>query len=166
MSVMDLLIKNMTEAGCEVHRASGAVAAAGIMSEATGSRQALMAASPLVERVWEHLEWEAVSFSRAPEAPLGLFEADAAVAETGSLLSFDTSVDIRLASTLPLEVFALVSSRRVLETLSQAVDGSDSPLRALITGPSSTGDIENVHQVGVHGPHRLVVIMVDEEEAN
>ena len=35
---------------------------------------------------------------------------------------------------------------------------------AFITGPSRTADIERVLTIGVHGPERLIVVVVDEFE--
>jgi len=37
----------------------------------------------------------------------------------------------------------------------------DTRYLALITGPSRTADIERVLTIGVHGPGRLVVLLVD-----
>ena len=33
---------------------------------------------------------------------------------------------------------------------------------AMITGPSRTADIERVLTIGVHGPKRLIIILVDD----
>ena len=35
----------------------------------------------------------------------------------------------------------------------------------LITGPSRSGDIEQTIQLGAHGPKRLLVLLVDEGQA-
>ena len=35
---------------------------------------------------------------------------------------------------------------------------------SFITGPSRTADIERVLTIGVHGPERLIVVLVDEFE--
>ena len=35
---------------------------------------------------------------------------------------------------------------------------------SFITGPSRTADIERVLTIGVHGPERLIIVVVDEFE--
>jgi L-lactate dehydrogenase complex protein LldG len=46
----------------------------------------------------------------------------------------------------------------------QRVDPRKSAYLAFITGPSRTADIERVLTIGVHGPARLIIILVDDVE--
>jgi L-lactate dehydrogenase complex protein LldG len=45
-------------------------------------------------------------------------------------------------------------------------EGEEFPPRTvtLITGPSRTSDIEKTSYVGIHGPHRLHIILVDGQD--
>jgi L-lactate dehydrogenase complex protein LldG len=44
------------------------------------------------------------------------------------------------------------------------VDPRKSAYLSFITGPSRTADIERVLTIGVHGPERLVIVLVDNLE--
>jgi L-lactate dehydrogenase complex protein LldG len=75
--------------------------------------------------------------------------------------------DKRLVSTLPPLHIALVSASAVLPglpALIERVDPRESAYLAFITGPSRTADIERVLTIGVHGPARLIIILVDDVE--
>jgi L-lactate dehydrogenase complex protein LldG len=76
-------------------------------------------------------------------------------------------VDKRLVSTLPLLHIALISTASMLPDLPALLNRID-PLKSaylsFITGPSRTADIERVLTIGVHGPERLIIVMVDDPE--
>ncbi|HEY6798646.1 MAG TPA: lactate utilization protein [Kineosporiaceae bacterium] len=106
-----------------------------------------------------------VSRESAAGALVGISQLDWGIAETGSIAQDATSVDARLVSTLPTTHIALLPSDRLVPDLRAflAVQGpSDANYLSVITGPSRTADIERVLTIGVHGPERLVVIVVDE----
>lgn len=162
-NLTDILAENLREAGCEVHVVSSTGAARSVLAQSTGHRQVLASPSDLVSGLLGDGDWDLLPFTGADVAPIGLFEADGAVSETGSLFSVDDRLEVRLASTLPPEVFALVRSGNVVRSLEEAMALPSISFLGFITGPSSTGDIEAIHQVGVHGPHRMVVIILTEE---
>jgi L-lactate utilization protein LutC len=89
-------------------------------------------------------------------------EADAAIAETGSLVfSSDKGRPVQ-AGLLPAHHVALVSSENIYETLDDyfsTVAASPPTNITLETGPSRTADIELTLTIGVHGPGRLTVIV-------
>jgi L-lactate dehydrogenase complex protein LldG len=92
---------------------------------------------------------------------------DWALANTGTLVQSADEVDKRLVSTLPPVHIAFVSTAALLPDLPavfQQVDPRRSAYISLITGPSRTADIERVLTIGVHGPERLIIILVDELE--
>ena len=95
----------------------------------------------------------------------GLTSADAAIAETGSLLLDARAERHRLLSLVPPVHIALVPASRLVGSLGDAFGaGGDGPGPAwtLITGPSRTADIELTLVVGVHGPRALhVVVLTD-----
>ncbi|MFZ5652017.1 MAG: LutC/YkgG family protein [Bacillota bacterium] len=104
---------------------------------------------------------------QSEDADIGLSEMLAAVAETGSLAGDCTSLGSRLVSTLPPVHVALVPAGNIAATPGDAIKmicagGRPPGYLSFITGPSRTADIERVLTIGVHGPEKLYVILVDE----
>lgn len=101
----------------------------------------------------------------AADSLVGISEMEYALADTGSLVADQTSVNERLVSTLPVIHIAIVGTDRILEdktAVFKKIRPENSSYIAFITGPSRTADIERVLTIGVHGPKRLVIIFVDE----
>ncbi|HRK71401.1 MAG TPA: lactate utilization protein [Micropepsaceae bacterium] len=98
------------------------------------------------------------------DLPAGVSMADAAIAETGSLLFFSGANSPVLAHFLPDIHFALVKRSTILPGLNDAL--ALARARAMpstvnfITGPSRSGDIEQTLELGAHGPRQLVVIVL------
>jgi L-lactate dehydrogenase complex protein LldG len=105
-----------------------------------------------------------VTRDSAASAKVGISRADWAVADTGSLAQDATKVEERLVSTLPPLHVAFVGAERIVPDLAALLEKL-SPQKvgylALVTGPSRTADIERVLTIGVHGPARLVIAVVD-----
>jgi L-lactate dehydrogenase complex protein LldG len=103
----------------------------------------------------------------AAEAKVGISQMDWALANTGTLVQTADAVDQRLVSTLPPLHIAIVSTQSLLPDLPAVlarIDPRKSAYLAFITGPSRTADIERVLTIGVHGPGRLMIVMVDDLE--
>ncbi len=103
----------------------------------------------------------------AAEAKVGVSQMDWALANTGTLVQRADAVDKRLVSTLPLLHIAVVSTAALLPdlpSLLNRIDPRQSAYLSFITGPSRTADIERVLTIGVHGPERLIIVMVDDLE--
>jgi L-lactate dehydrogenase complex protein LldG len=101
----------------------------------------------------------------ASEAKVGISQLEWALANTGTLVQAADAPDTRLVSMLPPLHIALVSTRALLPDLPAVltrVDPRRTGYLAFITGPSRTADIERVLTIGVHGPGRLIILMVDE----
>ncbi len=97
------------------------------------------------------------------EAALTVQEMPAAIAETGSIISWSAGGAVVQANLLPPRHVALISSARIFKDLSEffASFGGRLPSNVtLITGPSRTADIEQILLTGVHGPERLDVVIV------
>lgn len=148
----------LKEAGVSEAPQSGAVWAAGLFLDEAG-RADLRAKVP-------GITFE-VTREGSAAARVGISEVDWAIAGTGTLVQDATAVEKRLASTLPPIHVALIGTDRILEDM----DGVLERLRpeqldyiAFITGPSRTADIERVLTIGVHGPERLIVVVIDEFE--
>jgi L-lactate dehydrogenase complex protein LldG len=87
------------------------------------------------------------------------------IAETGGLLLTPGPLEPRLLSLVPPVHLALLRADRIFDTLFQAFRelgwNQSLPNNALvISGPSKTADIEQTLAYGVHGPKRLIVVLV------
>ena len=99
----------------------------------------------------------------------GITGAQWAIAETGTLVLESDSERHRLASLVPPLHIVLVDSKTIVHTLGEVLRrlagyGRDQISRTVtfITGPSRTSDIELTLAIGVHGPARLNVIVIEE----
>ena len=95
---------------------------------------------------------------------VGISTAQAAIAETGTLILDSTCERHRLVSLVPPVHIAIVNASTICDTLSDALallrkDKEISPAVTFITGPSRTADIELTLAIGVHGPQELYVIV-------
>jgi len=109
-------------------------------------------------------------------ADIGITSCTWALAETGTLVVAHEFGNERVASLVPPVYLAIVSKEQIVADLFDAfdrlgerfqrrADGSWPSNVTLITGPSKTGDIESKLVVGVHGPGKWHVIVVDEKPA-
>ncbi|MBE7529813.1 MAG: lactate utilization protein [Chloroflexi bacterium] len=95
-------------------------------------------------------------------ADAGLTSADAALAETGTVILTSGPGKSRLASLLPPVHIALVPITALTTDLFTWAASFNRQLPAnlnFISGPSKTADIEQTMAVGVHGPKRFIVIL-------
>jgi L-lactate dehydrogenase complex protein LldG len=95
---------------------------------------------------------------------VGVSTAQAAIAETGTLVLDSAYERHRLVSLVPPVHIAVVNASAIVETLSDALtllqkDKEISPAITFITGPSRTADIELTLTIGVHGPRELYVVV-------
>lgn len=103
------------------------------------------------------------------DASLGLSMGRLAVAETGSVLLSEPSLEDRSVGMLTLAhaticptavlVASLDDAAPVMRELSLANGGAFS---TLVTGPSRTADIERVLTVGVQGPGKIMTLFIDD----
>lgn len=95
---------------------------------------------------------------------VGITRAQAAIAETGTLVLDSSCERNRLISVVPPVHIAIVAASRIYATLAEVLamlqSGKElSPAITFITGPSRTADIELTLTIGVHGPKELYVII-------
>ena len=110
-----------------------------------------------------------ISSERAANARIGISQVDWALADTGTLVQDATSIDKRLASTLPEIHIALLPSDGLLPDMAallEILSPQQMNYIAMITGPSRTADIERVLTIGVHGPKRLIIVLIDDLEGS
>ena len=126
--------------------------------------------TPSVERLMHQTDLEIEALSIAPNASdifsydVGISTAQAAIAETGTLVLDSADERHRFVSLVPPVHIAIVDASRICETLGQALafmrkDKELSRTVTFVTGPSRTADIELTLAIGVHGPQELYVIV-------
>ena len=107
------------------------------------------------------------------QAQAGIVQADFGVSETGTLVHLDSTDEEKMTWTLPPLCVCLVEREKIvacLEDLSPVFNHHLSqatipgPQVSLVTGPSRTADIECQTTIGVHGPSRLVIFIIDEKK--
>ena len=105
--------------------------------------------------------------------PICISGADAAIAESGTLVVMSGAGRGRLASLLPPIHLAILPADHIVRTLPNAfalleAEWGEGVVRersniTLITGPSRTADIEQSLTLGVHGPKEIHVVVVGAE---
>ncbi len=100
--------------------------------------------------------------------PAALIGADTLLADTGSVMVACATPHHRLMCYLPPVCIVIAKTDQLVEHMPAAWEkiaarAADPELRGefvFITGPSRTADIEKILILGVHGPKRLVVLLV------
>jgi L-lactate dehydrogenase complex protein LldG len=109
---------------------------------------------------------ERASFrQRVAGCDLGIVEADAAIAATGTLAVIGTPESPNSLTLLPPANLIIVNADRMRPDLAATVaaigaETFTSKRVALITGPSRTADIEKMIVLGVHGPKKLYALVI------
>lgn len=103
------------------------------------------------------------------DAPLGLSLGRLAIAETGSVLLAEGSLEDRAVGMLSMAHGVLCATSQLVDSLDDAVAdlravamARGASFATLVTGPSRTADIERVLTVGVQGPGKVMTLFVDD----
>ena len=138
-----------------------------VSSEVTSTAPGVVAA---LERVGLQLR-QAGAPEETRDAPFGVSLGKLALAETGSVLLAEETLEDRAVGMLAAGqlmvcrtgdlVPGLDEAARVLRELALRPGGA---YATLVTGPSRTADIERVLTVGVQGPARVAVLFLDDLE--
>ncbi len=136
------------------------------------ARRIALSDAPTVSRLMNAVEVEVDEVTTAPNTAdlfgydVGVTTAQAAIAETGTLVLESESERHRLVSLLPPVHIAIVKAQDICLTLGDALryvrrrgESGMSRATTFITGPSRTADIELTLTIGVHGPKELYVIV-------
>lgn len=126
----------------------------------------LLAGLPNVQVDWGTSQGQPKAMA---DLPVGLVEADLLLADSGTCMVACGTPHERLLCYLPPVCIVAARADRLFAHLPAAWDEiarriADPALRGefvLITGPSRTADIEKILILGVHGPKRLIVLLVD-----
>lgn len=103
--------------------------------------------------------------SSAGAFQIGITGADAAIAETGTLMLRSDRNRSRSVSLMPYTHIALLDQTKIAASMEEALlmIQEDAGIRSaiqFITGPSRSADIENVLSIGVHCPAALYIFIV------
>ena len=114
---------------------------------------------------WARPDWAPPSMA---ELPAGLIEAECLLADTGTAMIACNTPEERLLCYLPPACIVVATADRLVEHLPaawpeiarRAADPERRGEFVFITGPSRTADIEKILILGVHGPKRLIVVVI------
>jgi L-lactate dehydrogenase complex protein LldG len=131
----------------------------------------LVAAAPFLKAALDArgVPWSTpASVESTRDAPLGVSLARLGVAETGSVMLAEESLEDRAVGMLSKTNVVVVRTDSIVSSLVEVGAALRShALRpgggyaSLVTGPSRTADIELSLSLGVQGPERLLVVVVD-----
>lgn len=157
--------------GAEVVRAADLASTITTVLDQTQARRVAVAAgerSDAVETVLRDRGLEIVSpddVEALASADLGITGTKAGIALTGSLVVESSQRGTRLVSLLPDIHLALLEVETIAPTAGDVLRTfSRGPLASnvvLITGPSRSADIELQLTIGVHGPRRLIIGLME-----
>ncbi|RIY31716.1 hypothetical protein CJP74_06495 [Psittacicella melopsittaci] len=121
--------------------------------------------------VWDGKKGRA-NLAFAATANIGIVHAECGLTESGSIVLESSPNYGRSVSLLPKYTIVVLKSSTVLPRMHQyaveldkrALKGERAPsVINVISGPSSTADIELIKVVGVHGPVGITYVIVDDE---
>ncbi len=126
----------------------------------------LAAGLPSDRVAWTKEGWEPKEMG---ELAVGMVASEILLADTGTCVVSSGTPEERLMCYLPPVCVVVARVDQLAETMPAAWDRiareTAEPDRrgefVLITGPSRTADIEKILILGVHGPKRLIVILID-----
>ncbi|MCE5286986.1 MAG: lactate utilization protein [Pelosinus sp.] len=105
--------------------------------------------------------------THADTSDIGIAGVEFGIAETGSVCEDGLAIEQRLITTLPSTSIVIMHSGNVARNITTAFEIIAQVFNqgyiSFITGPSRTSDIERVLTIGVHGPSKLIIIAVDED---
>jgi len=163
---VDRFIERARAAGVEVTRVAEFATLAEQVREtlaAAGARTAVIWESELLRPVEDALRRSDVRITDDPsQADAGITMAEAAVAETGTLVLGAGPGRARGVSLIPPLHIAVLPEDLIVSTLFDLfprLEGLPSAL-SFITGPSRTADIEHTPVRGAHGPIAVSVFLV------
>lgn len=170
---LDLFVGALARLACSTFIAESAAQARDYVAAQVGGRTAVASNAELLQalgiaalpgvrsQIYESAELRSASAS----AEFGITSADFGLADTGTLVMLSSPAEARLISLLPPKHLAVLSRSRLLSGLDELLTVLPKPAgqtssMVLITGPSRTGDIEQILIRGVHGPGELHVVVI------
>jgi len=166
-------VRNAEAARVRVHRTGARSVTKRVLAdivERHGVHRAVLSAEREAQTARAMLEGlgvvvDELSIEAAAKADLGVTSATFAIATTGTLVQESSAAGGRTASLLPRVHLAIVPARRIVASTAEVLRGLGVAGRlpsnlVLITGPSRSGDIEQIIALGVHGPIAVEVVLL------
>lgn len=164
--------RNAAAVKVHVHRAADRSAMADAVAAivaSTGATTAVASGQPLAVEVADLLrglgvEVRPISVENSSRADLGVTVACGAIATTGTIVQRSDEVGGRTGSLLVTTHLVIVPADDIVASSAQMIRRfGDRPMPSnvvLVTGPSKSGDIEQIIVTGVHGPLTVEAIVV------
>ncbi|MCR8643451.1 lactate utilization protein C [Paenibacillus sp. N1-5-1-14] len=116
---------------------------------------------------WSTEQSRETLIEQADHCHAGLVYATHGIAETGSIVLYNRGDRGRLVSLLPNQVLAVLRTSDIVPRLTQVLAMAepraiDTSCINIITGPSRTSDIEMDLTIGVHGPGRIAIFLIED----
>jgi L-lactate dehydrogenase complex protein LldG len=163
---IDLLSERLVDYRAHVHRVS-AIELHGAVEELAQGRIGVPPGLPKEWRPVGAVEDHDLSPHELDALDGVLSGCTVAIAETGTLVLAGGPTEGRRALTLVPDLHVcVVRAEQVVETVPEAFEALRGVARrplTFVSGPSATSDIELKRVEGVHGPRRLVVVIIEEE---
>jgi L-lactate dehydrogenase complex protein LldG len=180
LSLVEIFKDNLEAVGghCVMAQSEPEVVAAlrdimcGLQMTPLRARRIALSNAPTLEPLLRQTETDVDEIAVCPSTAelfdfdVGVSTAQAAIAETGTLVLESESERHRLVSLVPPVHIAIIAAASICLTLGEALaavrrgePAEVSPTITFITGPSRTADIELTLAIGVHGPQELYVIV-------
>lgn len=165
----DRFSNELAAVGGEIHRVAteehGVATVTSILGEINAKRVAISDMDLFEEADFPNVEViEDPSREDLFAVDAGVSTTQLAIAETGTLVLRSSMERHRLVSLVPPIHICVLNSKDIRpsmhDVLEKMTDNID-PTITFITGPSRTSDIELTLAIGVHGPKRLIVILID-----
>ncbi len=166
-----------TAAGARVHRCVGPEIADELLIDLLaryGVRRAVVSEESMARTVGGSLTRLGIDVEPTPASPgtsaaadVGVTSAIALVAATGSVVLDSSSMRTRAASLLPPLHLCVAATDLVVRSPSEVLrplTGHPERLPSnliFVTGPSRTGDIEQLLTIGVHGPVAVEIVLTE-----
>ncbi|WP_373819081.1 lactate utilization protein C [Glaesserella sp.] len=121
--------------------------------------------------IWDFNAEGRTNIEKAEKANIGIVHAEYGLTESGGIVLFSDQNFGRSVSLLPEKSVVVLRKSKVLPRVAQlakilherAAQGERMPSCInIISGPSSTADIELIKVVGVHGPISKIYLLVDD----
>ncbi len=118
---------------------------------------------------WDEDEEAQALIREAEQADVGFTVAERGLAETGTVVLYNRGHCGRLVSLLPAVCAIILPGQKIVPRLTQLLPeleahAPDYSCMNLITGPSRSADIEMDLSIGVHGPGRITIFLIEDKQ--